>query len=70
MKVEKWGDELAIRLSDEIVRLMGLKEGQGVDIRAVDPDTIEIACTRGDERIVLQLRKSRTVDLGRANGFW
>ncbi len=37
MKVEKWGDELAIRLSAEVVELMDLKEGDEVDIGSSAP---------------------------------
>ena len=42
MKVEKWGDDLAIRLPAEIVEILDLKEGDEVDIRVSGPDTFDI----------------------------
>jgi antitoxin MazE len=42
MKVEKWGDDLAIRLPDEVVELLDLKEGDEVDVRISGPDTFDI----------------------------
>jgi antitoxin MazE len=59
MKVEKWGDELAIRLSAEVVELMGLKEGDEVDIRVSGTDTFDIKRTQGCERMLVRLRKYR-----------
>jgi antitoxin MazE len=42
MKVEKCGDDLAIRLSAEVVNLLDLEEGDEVDIRVSGPDTLDI----------------------------
>ena len=42
MKVEKWGDELAIRLSDEVVEFLRLEDGDEVNIRVSGADTFEI----------------------------
>jgi antitoxin component of MazEF toxin-antitoxin module len=58
MKVEKWDDELAIRLSAEVVAFMGLQEGDEVDIRVSGPDTFDIGRTQGNERIFVRLRKA------------
>ena len=57
MKVEKWDNELAIRLSAEVLEIMGLKEGDDIDIRIAGPDSFDIERTLGDERIRLRLRK-------------
>jgi len=58
MKVEKWGDDLAIRLPAEIVEALDLKEGDEVDIRVSGPDTFDIERTRGTERMLVRLRKA------------
>jgi antitoxin component of MazEF toxin-antitoxin module len=47
MKVEKWDDDLAIRLPAEVVELLDVKEGDEVDIRVSGPDTFDIE-KRGD----------------------
>jgi antitoxin MazE len=57
MKVEKWGNELAIRLSAEVLEFMGLKEGDDVDIRIAGTDTFDIERILGSERIRARLRK-------------
>ena len=59
MKVEKWDNELTIRLSGEVIEFMSLKEGDEVDIRIVDADTFEIARMQGSERMFVRLRKYR-----------
>jgi antitoxin component of MazEF toxin-antitoxin module len=35
MKVQKWGDDLAIRLSAEVVELLDLKEANAADWKAL-----------------------------------
>jgi antitoxin MazE len=57
MKVEKWDNELAIRLSPEVLDLMGLKEGDDIDIRVAGTDAFDIERTQGNERIRVRLRK-------------
>jgi antitoxin MazE len=57
MKVEKWGDELAIRLSAEVLDLMGLTEGDDIDIRVAGTDAFDIERTVGNERIRVRLCK-------------
>jgi antitoxin MazE len=59
MKVEKRDDDLAIRLSAEIVELLGLKEGDEVDVRVSGPDTFDIERTRGAERMLVRLGNAR-----------
>ena len=57
MKVEKWDNELAIRLSAEVLELMGLKEGDDIDVRIAGTDAFDIERTQGNERIRVRLRK-------------
>jgi antitoxin MazE len=58
MKVEKWGYDLAIRLSAEVVEVLGLKDGDEVDIRVTGTDTFDIERTQGTERMLVHLRKA------------
>ncbi len=57
MKVEKWCDDLAIRLPAETVELLDLKDGDEADIRISGPDTFDIEWTRGTERMFVRLGK-------------
>ncbi|HEX6000254.1 MAG TPA: AbrB/MazE/SpoVT family DNA-binding domain-containing protein [Hyphomicrobiaceae bacterium] len=57
MKVEKWCDDLAIRLPAEIVEVLDFKEGDEVDIQISGPDTFGIECARGTERMFERLGK-------------
>jgi antitoxin MazE len=59
MKVEKWGDDLAIRLPAEVVEIMGLQEGDDIDIRVSGADTFEIERTQGTERRIVRLRSHK-----------
>jgi antitoxin MazE len=43
MRVEKWGDSLAIRLPAAVVETLGLKEGDEVEVQIAGPRVIEIA---------------------------
>lgn len=43
MRVSKWGNSLAIRLSADLVRSLGLKEGDQVEVAAATPERLELA---------------------------
>ena len=47
MKVAKWGNALAIRLPITVVRELGLKEGDQVDIRVSGERAFVVARSRG-----------------------
>jgi len=42
MQVSKWGNSLAIRIPADVVRALGLKEGDELDIRATGERTMEV----------------------------
>jgi antitoxin MazE len=42
MRVSKWGNSLAIRIPADVVRALGLKEGDELDVRATGERTLEI----------------------------
>lgn len=43
MKIAKWGNSLAVRIPADVVRALGLKEGDPVELKAVEPGVLEIA---------------------------
>lgn len=43
MQIARWGDGLAVRLPDEVVKKLALKEGDEVDIRAAGSRTLDVA---------------------------
>lgn len=42
MQVARWGDGLAVRLPDDVVEKLALKEGDEVDIRAAEACTLDL----------------------------
>ena len=42
MRVEKWGDSLAIRLPDAVVNTLGLQEGDEVEVQITRPRTSDV----------------------------
>lgn len=58
MQVAKWGNSLAVRLPAELVRELGLKEGDQIDLRKVDDAMVVRRLPRADE-ILAGLRSYR-----------
>jgi antitoxin MazE len=61
MQVAKWGNSLAVRLPRALVDALGLKEGDEVEIRAVDRNTFELSTAPTVEQILAEIRKFRGV---------
>lgn len=59
MKVEKWGDGLAVRLPANIIAKLGLREGAEIEIRAVGDRNLEIALDDDKEAALRRLRSLR-----------
>ena len=60
MQVSKWGNSLAIRLPAAVVELLGLKEGDDVEVQVAGARSV--AMRRGDARdakVLERLRKFR-----------
>ena len=50
MRVQEWGDSLAVRLSESLVQTLGLKAGDEVELTPLRGGAIGIAkCDRGAE---------------------
>jgi antitoxin MazE len=58
MLVARWGNSLAVRLPAELVRELGLREGDHVELR---PDKGGLAVARGPrpEEVLVSLRRFR-----------
>ncbi|UOQ45564.1 AbrB/MazE/SpoVT family DNA-binding domain-containing protein [Halobacillus salinarum] len=76
-KVEKWGEDLAIRLPEEILKELGVKEGDHVYLSVRGKD-MEIAAKRKKysvEELVSRIteeNKHEEIDWGKPEGkeFW
>jgi antitoxin MazE len=55
MRVSKWGNSLAVRLPKKLVEDMGLAEGDEVDVRAIDAQTLAIT-RHAEADFVIKLR--------------
>lgn len=56
MRVEKWGDTLAVRLPDDVVRRLGPKQGDEVEIEIGGKRTREPATRRTREQALARLK--------------
>jgi antitoxin MazE len=59
MQVAKWGNSLAVRLPAAIVELLGLKEGDEVEIHVADARLFGVARKPGREKLLERLRAFR-----------
>lgn len=58
MQVAKWGNSLAVRLPAELVRELGLREGDQIDLLKDDQSLVVRRQQRGEE-ILQDLRRFR-----------
>ena len=59
MQVSKWGNSLAIRLPASVVEVLGLKEGDDIEIHLAGERAFEIKKTPGTRELLARLRKYR-----------
>jgi len=58
MQVSKWGNSLAVRIPADVVRALGLKEGDEVTLRPAEDGALEIMTEQ--ERRAAALKMLRT----------
>lgn len=46
MQVAKWGNSLAVRIPSDVVRTLGLKEGDAVELHALDTGGVGVISER------------------------
>ncbi len=59
MQVAKWGNSLAVRLPQSVVEVLGLKEGDSIEIHVVGPRSFEIGKPPTPRELLARLRKYR-----------
>lgn len=60
MQVSKWGNSLAIRLPAAVVEVLGLKEGDHVDIQVAGARALQVRAARArDAEVLARLRAFR-----------
>ncbi len=60
MQVSKWGNSLAIRLPAAVVEVLGLKEGDNVEIDVAGSRRLGVTrADDGDRQALMRLRKFR-----------
>ena len=56
MRVGKWGDSLAVRLPAAVVEVLGLKEGDEIEIEIAGERTLRVGRDRKREEALERLR--------------
>jgi antitoxin MazE len=59
MQVSKWGNSLAVRLPAGVVDVLGLKEGDDIEIEVVGQRRFAIKRAAGANEVLQRLRKFR-----------
>lgn len=59
MHVAKWGNSLAVRLPAALVQALDLKEGEEIDLHAIDARTFEVSKKPGAKELLARLRQFR-----------
>ena len=59
MKVAKWGNSLAVRLPQEVVTALGLKEGDAIEVHVAGRRSLEIERAPAPRELLARLRKYR-----------
>jgi len=59
MRVAKWGNSLAVRLPQAVVELLGLKEGDSIEIHVVGRRSFQVVRTPTAKELLARLRKYR-----------
>jgi antitoxin MazE len=60
MQVSKWGNSLAIRLPAAVVEVLGLREGDQVEVEVANSRTLRVERSdAGDRQALARLRKLR-----------
>ncbi len=59
MRVSKWGNSLAVRLPNAVVEALELREGDEIELHAVDRRDLDVTRRPTQQELVEQLRKYR-----------
>jgi antitoxin MazE len=59
MQVSKWGNSLAVRLPAAVVELLGLKEGDQIEVEVAGPRRFAVRREAGARDVLARLRAYR-----------
>ena len=59
MQVSKWGNSLAIRLPAAVVEVLGLKEGDDIEIGVAGKGRFEVSRMPSNREVLARLRRYR-----------
>jgi antitoxin MazE len=59
MRVSKWGNSLAVRLPNTVVEALELKEGDEIELHAVERRDLDVVRRPTQQELIEQLRKYR-----------
>ena len=59
MQVSKWGNSLALRLPAAVVEVLGLKEGDQVEVTVATPESLAVHRSPTNREVLERLRKYR-----------
>lgn len=68
MQISKWGNSLAIRIPAHVARALGLKEGDELEVKAIDDRRLEMARKLTREEVLARM-KAYDLQLP-ADGSW
>lgn len=63
MQIAKWGNSLAVRIPADVVRALGLKEGDEIDLCALDDGQIAVLTDRQRREAALARIRSMAVKM-------
>lgn len=59
MQVSKWGNSLAVRLPAAVVDVLGLKEGDQIEVHVAGKKAFHVAKAPGTRELLARLRRFR-----------
>lgn len=59
MQVSRWGNSLAIRLPAAVIEVLGLKEGDDIEIAVASARCLEVSKAPDDDALLARLRQHR-----------
>lgn len=59
MHISKWGNSLAVRLPSAVVEVLGLKEGDDIEIQVAGARVFEVSKKPAARELLARLRKYR-----------
>ena len=59
MQISKWGNSLAVRIPAAVIKALGLKEGDQIEIQVAGSKAFEVSRAPSSRELLARLRKFR-----------